>query len=200
MKRVLSALSILMTLFVISGCNDAEQDVLNGLRSRLIVAEQPTKIRSLADVHASGGPDEVVTVAGRIFALEMSPFDQETAAFNIIELPKPGHGHEDPGDCPFCRRELENAPAAVVQILDESGEVIAKPADQLLQLEKNQDVVVQGKATKVGEVLVISAESIHLLAETAAADLAAELNPVTPTNEPVDGLDTVPEPPPFPTS
>lgn len=136
----------------------------------------PEEVRSLAESHAEFEDGMEVCVAGRIFSNLMSPFDPDSAAFNIIEMPKPGHDHENPGDCPFCKREMENAATAIVQLQDETGEVLKYSAEQLLSLSENQDVVVMGRASKVGEIMIISAEKVHALTDENASKLAVQIH------------------------
>lgn len=196
------------------GCKPAANPMVDATRARVISSVQPSDPASLVSTYENfKGDDEEVTVVGRIFALGMDAFDRESATFNLTELPEPGHNHDDPGDCPFCKRKLENAATALVQIVDDSGEAISQPADGLLGLEKNQDVVVSGTATKVGDLMIITANSIHVLSEEAAKELATMVaaefedsdeelesipeppGPVPPSGDLADELETAPVPP-----
>jgi hypothetical protein len=47
--------------------------------------------------------------------------------------------------------------------MDEDGEVLKPSADKLLGLRKNQDVVVVGTASKVGDIMLVRASSLHVL-------------------------------------
>lgn len=191
----LSSLAALMVT-ALSGCSSSGTTVAPvsaTIRQQLLVEQPPVDVRSLkatyekfqADQAVTDQPatdqaatdqatavDQVVTVAGRIYALGMSPFDAKESVFTIMELPKPGHSHEDPGDCPFCLREMKNSKIAIVRVLDSSGKTYPQPADKLLGLTKNQDVIVQGKASQIGDTLVIELQSLHLLQEAASAELS----------------------------
>lgn len=157
-----------------TGCQEKGPDV-EAMRQRILLKQLPSGVQSLASTEASGELGQVAVV-GRIFADQMSPFDAESAIFNLIELPKPGHDHENPGDCPFCRRDMLNAPMATIQVVDESAEIIPVPADQLLGLTENQDVVVQGTARRVGDLIIVDASSVHVLAEDDALNFAKEIH------------------------
>lgn len=128
----------------------------------------PAKASSLEQLLEQDGLGEV-TLVGRIYGGKLEPFDRENASFTITILPDLGHSHDDPGDCPFCKRRAENAPFAVVEIRDNSGNLIKTPADKLLDLAKNQDVVVRGTATKLDEMIVISADKITKVADLETA-------------------------------
>ncbi|MBX3420644.1 MAG: hypothetical protein KF752_03715 [Pirellulaceae bacterium] len=174
------ALTYLTVPLLLAGCWSGSQNGSDALsqqyQQRLLVAEQPTDIRAIRDAYQAFQPDQSVTIAGRIYADGMSPFDPQQAVFTIIELPKPGHNHEDPGDCPFCRRELKNAKFSVVQVTDEAGMIVPRSADKLLGLSKNQNVVVFGKASLVGETLIVHLSGLHKLTSSAAEALSAQFH------------------------
>jgi hypothetical protein len=148
--------------------DSAYQEVVNRMR----LDAQPSEISSILSVYESFQPDQTVTIAGRIYAEGMSPFDPNEATFTVIELPKPGHNHEDPGDCPFCKRELRNAKIAMVKLLGDDGLPIPKSAEKLLDLQKNQDIVLTGVASQVGDTLVVSMKSFYLLSREDAEALS----------------------------
>jgi hypothetical protein len=163
-----------LALFAGAGCRPSVDAQLEEIRQQLMSARLPDSIVSIAEASRDLTSDREVTVSGRIFANGMQPFEADEASFNIIDLPKPGHNHEDPGDCPFCKRELESSASAIVKLVDTSGEVIPIAADQLLGLQKNQDVVVSGKANLIGDVLIVTASSLHVLSDEDSNNLAVE--------------------------
>jgi hypothetical protein len=196
-RRFAIALNFIAALMAaaLSGCSSSGTTVAPvsaAIRQQLIVEQPPVDVSSLKATYErfqatpavtehqtpeqtpeqATASDQVVTVAGRIYALGMSPFDATESVFTIMELPKPGHNHEDPGDCPFCLRELKNAKMAIVRVVDTSGKTYPQPADKLLGLTKNQDIVVQGKASQIGDTLVIELQSLYLLPEAASAELS----------------------------
>jgi hypothetical protein len=188
-RRFAIALNFIAALMAaaLSGCSSSGTTVAPvsaAIRQQLIVEQPPVDVSSLKATYErfqatpavtehqtpeqtpeqATASDQVVTVAGRIYATE--------SVFTIMELPKPGHNHEDPGDCPFCLRELKNAKMAIVRVVDTSGKTYPQPADKLLGLTKNQDIVVQGKASQIGDTLVIELQSLYLLPEAASAELS----------------------------
>ena len=159
-----------------AGCGDAQAEAYDEVRRRVLLKVVPNDVSSLAATHLAFEEGKQVRVVGRIFSALGSPFDPDVASFNLIELPKPGHNHDDPGDCPFCKRDMENAATAVIQIVDKAGNVLKPSADKLLGLSKNQDIVVEGTATKVGDIIIVSAEAIHVLSPEHSLDFAKRIH------------------------
>lgn len=163
-------------LMFMPGCRSEPDAEVAKLRLRILTDQLPSDVMSLAELDSGFKAAKKVRVVGRIFADQMSPFDPDSGAFSLIELPKPGHDHENPGDCPFCKREMENAATAIIQIVDESGKVLNMSAEQLLELEKNHDIVVEGEATKAGEILIVNATHVHVLNSDDALLLAKQIH------------------------
>ena len=159
-----------------AGCIDPQAQVFEEVKRRVLVEDMPPGVTSLAAAHAAFKEGEQVVVVGRIFSSLGSPFDPDTAAFHLIELPKPGHNHDDPGDCPFCKRDMENAANALVQVVDAAGKVLVPSANKLLGLSKNQDVVVVGALTKVVDIMLISSQTLHLLSPEVSLDFARRIH------------------------
>jgi hypothetical protein len=181
------AAAILVAVVVqLAGCGKAGtsvQAIDTKLQQQLFVDQQPSDVSSLKATYASfteqdaESTDREVTVAGRIYALEMSPFDAKESVFTILELPKAvAHKHDNPSDCPFCLREIRNSKLAIVRIVNSSGKTYPQPADTLVGLKKNQDVVVKGKAKQVGDTLLIQCENLHVLNEEAATALSSSFH------------------------
>jgi hypothetical protein len=158
------------------GCQGERSPSYADLRQRVLLSEVPPEVSSLSEAYAMYEEAKPVRVVGRIYSSFGSPFDPDSAVFNFIELPKPGHSHDDPGDCPFCKRDMENAAQAIVQVVQESGEILKPSADVLFGLSKNQDLVVEGTATKVGDIMVISASALHVLAPEKATEFAERIH------------------------
>ena len=161
----------------LTGCQEPEKTLnLDQLRDQVLTDKLPSAVVPIEKVYEESKEGAEITIAGRIFAADMYPFDRKYAAFSLIELPKPGHNHEDPGDCPFCKREMENAALATIQLVDESGELIEKSAEELLGLSENQDVVVDGQVVAIGEFLVVNANSIHPLSASDTKALSKQVH------------------------
>jgi hypothetical protein len=119
---------------------------------------------AMPDGPAADSSPESVVVVGRIFAGQMEPWEQGKAAFLLAELPDQGHGEgHDADNCPFCKRKAARAPTAIVQLVDDSGQVLAVDARKLLGVQSQDIVVIRGSAIP-GEhnSLVITAHNLHI--------------------------------------
>lgn len=158
------------------GCQGGHDSSYADLRKKVLLPLAPPDVSSLSEAYATYEEAKRVRVVGRIYSSLGSPFDPDTAVFNFIELPKPGHSHDDPGDCPFCKRDMEDAAQVIVQVVQDSGEILKPSADVLFGLSKNQDLVVEGTVTKVGDIMVISASKLHVLAPEKATEFAERIH------------------------
>jgi hypothetical protein len=160
MKRSLMLLSLVV--LVSWGCNKPPAPIADdGYRQQFMTNALDTTPSTIADVLKQESWESSVTVVGRIYGGDQDPFDAKTASFTIVERPEAGHDHEDPSDCVFCKRKLAESAMAVVKLVDKEGKPIPQPANQLLGLKKNQDIVVRGTPSRVGDLLVIAAEKIQ---------------------------------------
>ena len=96
-------------------------------------------------------------------------WDPDKAAFLVrdldvkVETHDEGHGDEG-DDCPFCRaakkKVLESL--ALVQVVDQEGDVIPTDARQLLGLQEEQVIVAEGEAEVEDGTLVFSASRVFV--------------------------------------
>ncbi len=173
MLQTSSALWTLVGLCFVIGCGPSEDPRIQQLRDKFLKQTPPetaNSIRQVLDMHAAGTGDlSAVTIVGRIHGGDLDPIDPDRASFALSELPEPGHNHDDPGDCPFCKPKAESAPVAVVQFTDAAGNVVDISTSELFGLAKNNDVVVAGVGTLVDEMLVLSAQTLTILPDTDTA-------------------------------
>ncbi|GAB5402242.1 MAG: hypothetical protein Aurels2KO_04730 [Aureliella sp.] len=173
MLRTSSALWTLVGLCFVVGCGPSDDPRLEQLKKQFLKQAPPEaadSIRQVLDMHAAGTGDlSAVTIVGRIHGGDLDPIDPKQASFALSELPEPGHNHDDPGDCPFCKHKAESAPVAVVQFEDEDGKIVDISTSELFGLTKNSDVVVSGSCTLVDEMLVLSAQSLTILPDVDSA-------------------------------
>jgi hypothetical protein len=162
MRRSLWLLSLVT--FASWGCDKSTVPVAdNGYRQQFLTNSLDATPSTIAAVLQQDSWESPVTVVGRIYGGDQNPFDAKSASFTVVERPEAGHDHEDPSDCVFCKRKLADGAMAVVKLVDPNGKPISQSADQLLGLKKNQDVIVQGKPSKVGDLLVIAADKIQIV-------------------------------------
>lgn len=163
----------LVGLCFVVGCGPTEDPRITELREQFLQTAPPAaadSIRAVLDRYADTEQQAAeVTIVGRIHGGELDPIDPKLASFALSELPDPGHNHDDPGDCPFCKHKAESAPFAVIQFTDSSGAVIDIPADDLFGLAKNNDVVVTGTSTLVEDMLVVSASRVTIMPDVDSA-------------------------------
>ena len=159
-----------------AGCRPQDDPLVTKAKHQFLVTDCPTNPMSIATLANNPELAGMVTIAGRIYGGDMSPFDPHFATFTIIDLPEPGHSHEDPGDCPFCKHKADNAAMAVIQLLDDRQQPIGMPADKLLGLRPNQDVVVTGSPYRVDDLLLVKATTVHMLDEPTALELAKKFD------------------------
>lgn len=118
-------------------------------RDRILLPTEPKPAVSLEAAREAAKSKPEVVVVGRITAGGSEPWVTGKAAFVITELPPEddSHSHEaghDPDSCPFCKHRASKAPMAVVQFLDDEGNVLPIDARKLFGLKKNQVVVIRG--------------------------------------------------------
>ncbi len=162
MSSALCAATLLVASFGL-GCDNAVDPKLREMRSRFVLAEEPAAPTSIEAAIPTIAEKPEVTLLGRINAGTSEPFEPAQATMVLSEAPDPAHNH-DPGDCPFCKRRLENAKSCIVRFLDEKGEVIKQDARKLLGVTKDQDVVVTGHATLLTQldILQVDASGIYI--------------------------------------
>jgi hypothetical protein len=179
--RWMNALVLLFAAALQAGCGPAVSPIAEKYKAQLLQQELDGQITSIQHALAAGTDDETASdepliVVGKIYGGDLPAFDAEKASFTIIELPEPGHDHEDPGDCVFCKRKLENAEMAVVHLVDENEAEIEIPADQLLGLMSGMNILAMGHVERVGDMLVVKAKQISILDEARASSIYKSLN------------------------
>lgn len=156
---------LLGAVVLVAGCESAEDAEVQSQRQRFLLTGEPAHSVSIAEARKRLADDSSVTIVGRIGAVDADPWESGKAAFVISEVPDDDHAHagHDPADCPFCKRRAANAPVAMVQFLDEHGQVLPIDARRLLDVEAGQVVVVQGQAQPNDlDILVVSADGIYV--------------------------------------
>jgi len=177
----LKSSSIWSIVFVIAlsvGCNESLDPEVLASRSKVLLSAAPEGPQSIAvakelaqsqsELSASESSPREVTLVGRIEGGDFDPFDKEIAAFMLSELPAGNHDDEeghDADNCPFCKRRAANAPKAHVVLVDENANPISYPAPYLLDLERGDQVIVQGNAHWNDELnlLEVKSSGIYIL-------------------------------------
>ncbi len=151
----------------LAGCGLFGDGELAAQRARLLLAEEPAGAVSIEEAREQLAENDRVVLVGRIGAGADNPFVNGSAEFLLSEIVAGGHDHapgHDADDCPFCRRAAAEAPTALVQFLDEQGEVLPIDAPKLFGVERGGIVVVRGRG-EIAEHLDlfrITADGIYL--------------------------------------
>ncbi len=148
-------LVVALAAVMLGGCGSVESTdsppaaEIDGARF-LLDAEPAGALNVIAVLQDAQDGDEVVVV-GRVGG-EADPWVEDLAAFSIADVSlKPCNERED-DECPVpwdycCEPDLATS-RTLVKVVDEKGEVVARGAQQLLNMKELQTVVVQGKARR----------------------------------------------------
>lgn len=188
-RRVQFAAGSLLALYTI-GCNPPgpriDPAVLASYREQFLLADEPASPSTVAEVRATLEKNADPTAATPVVLMGQvggvpNPFeetqpdfpwntseatfylvDQDVASKLKAHLAEQGPDHQD---CPFCARAIRKSvdSMAAVSLRDKSGKPIRIAASDLLELDEEEVVVIQGNASLLaGSMLVIDAEKIHV--------------------------------------
>lgn len=155
----------------IPGCaeNGASSPAVSAARTKYLLGAEPAAATTFVEARQQADGASEVVVTGRIGVPDQEPWTAGKAAFVIRDAAEEGaesHGGEthDPANCPFCKRKASQPEAqAIVQFVDEQGNVLPIDARELFGLAVNQKVTVRGKAKMVdAETLVVSADGLFV--------------------------------------
>lgn len=165
----LFSLALVTSLALAAGCDCIESNELTAYhRGRLLLDSEPVDAQGVIDLRESLGEDskeQEIVVVGRIGGGK-PVFEPDHSLFLIVDpSAAPAHHHHDDcgDDCPFCSKGADEETIAYVHCVDDAGQTLSVPADQLLGLKSGQTVVISGKA-KLDDAgnLVIKATGIYV--------------------------------------
>lgn len=154
-----------VTAFASVGCTPSEDPATVNARAKLLLSAEPDGGVGVLEAREKLAESNQLVVVGTIGASDAT-WDPGKAVFTMTdpEIASHGPGH-DPDNCPFCKARKEKTPdaTAIVQVLDEQGEILNVDARQVLQAEPGQTVVVvgTGEINPLGS-LVVSADKIFV--------------------------------------
>jgi hypothetical protein len=162
----------LFALLAIAGCSKsdpagagAKGANLDG--SKYLLGSEPEGGADVIAVRESAQNDDQVTIVGRIGG-SADPWVEGMAAFSIVDPSLKACSDIEGDACPkpwdyCCELDKLKTATALVKVVDESGEVVAADARELLNVKELQTVVVQGKAQRDDEGnLTVLATGIHV--------------------------------------
>lgn len=133
--------------------------------AKFLLNEEPANACCIADVRQSIADRQEIVVFGRIGGVP-DPWTPGRAAFVIADpaVDFEAHEHECSDACAFCKTKQDTAATmALVQFLDDSGNVLTTDARKLFNVTAGQMVVVRGHAgTDAAGHLVISATGLYV--------------------------------------
>jgi hypothetical protein len=164
------AVIIVLLAAWLPGCERAEDPAVLQQRQQLLLADEPDGAVGVIEArhHATEQPQPIVLL-GRVGAGGDGTWDPKRAAFVVADttatVEELAHAHAEHHDnCPFCKEKATTGPqlTAIIQLVDEAGDVIPIDARRLLALKEQQLVVVRG----VGQIdalgnLVVTADGIY---------------------------------------
>lgn len=169
---ILSTFGVLTFVLLLNGlgCGSASGDADPATvahRTRFLLTSEPAGALSIAEAETKLESSPEVVLIGQIGAGDHEPWEPGKASFVVSELPGGGHGDapgHDAANCPFCKkRGATKTTLAIVQFLDERGDVLPIDARKLFSLKPGQVVVVQGQAAVNDlKMLVVSAKGIAI--------------------------------------
>ncbi len=137
----------------------------------MMLHEQPTDAKPVADVREAAEDGMQVTILGRIGG-DTNPWVDGRAAFTIVD-PKLNPCHPSEG-CPTpwdycCSTDQLPKNRAMIKVVDATGGTVEEDARKLLGLKELQTVVVKGKAKRdeAGNLTVL-ASGVFVVPETEA--------------------------------
>ncbi|MEM8865168.1 MAG: hypothetical protein AAGF31_06425 [Planctomycetota bacterium] len=175
-----SALLVAATI----GCSKPEPldpAVISEYRTTFLVDEEPAGAESPIDLREQEGgfSEGEVVLIGQIGGVANPwkqtepefPWKSDEATFFLVDAGTAAafseHTGDDPNhaeECAFCAAHAaDNVDSiAVVTFTDATGKPIAADARELLDLQNDAVVVVQGKAKMAGELLIVQADSLYV--------------------------------------
>jgi hypothetical protein len=137
------------------------------LREKYVLTTDPANAVTLEKAKTEIAEHPAVVVKGKIG----ETFETGKASFIISEiLESHNHAPGEEDNCPFCKHRAANAPKAIVQFVNEKGEIVPIDARELLGVDKDQIVTIKGEAKLDSlQTLVITASGVYLEPKQVAA-------------------------------
>ncbi len=141
--------SVALLFLVISGCAEKTDPRILSIRQKTVLTESPGESIPIKQAREASEKGEEFIISGKVGAHDLNQWWVDGyATFWITEAGQDqsnhgGPGH-DPDTCPFCRRKYKET-VAVIQSVDEKGNVIPIDAKTLFGLETGDLVTVKGK-------------------------------------------------------
>ena len=150
------------------GCGQAENKAKTEAKSRAyLLTAAPEGAKGVLEIKNSAADGNDVVVIGRVGGSER-PLVPGRASFTIVDTSFKSCSDREGDSCPtpwdYCCEPTEELQKGtlLVRIVDESGNVVAQPADQLLGLQPLQTVIIAGKVRRGEGSFVLLAKGVHI--------------------------------------
>ena len=154
------------------GCAGSATNGPTAAGAKVLLDTEPTDVGGIIELKSAmitgiAASGDQTAVAGRV--VNGQDWEPDQAMFLVRdlqadELHAHDHGDGDHSDCAFCQaKEKETGALALIQVIDETGQVLGTDARQLLGLQENEVVVAQGSGTIDEDgTLVFAASKIYI--------------------------------------
>jgi len=138
-------------LFLLPGCGQSSSAEFDAVRNRLLLDQEPENAVTIEQARQSAAETDEVTLIVKVGNRNFTTWhDTEHAAMFVSEgFPgsdyNVGPGH-DSSTCPFCKWKWKEVDSmAILQITDESKNVLPISCDQIFDFQEGDEIVITGK-------------------------------------------------------
>lgn len=146
-------LSLPLVCLLLGGCGESIPPEILAARQRLLLDKEPQGAISIEDARKLVADDPLVTLIVKVGNRNFENWSEQNQARFFVSEGFPGSDYNigpdhDPSTCPFCKwKWKEEDSLAVVQVVDESGNMLSVSADSVLDLNDGDVITIEGKAS-----------------------------------------------------
>ncbi len=147
--RVFVSLIFSFYCLVFSGCSEKVDPKILAIRQSIQAEQSPGKSESVKIAREAAEKGDEFIITGKVGVKDLNQWWVDgQAAFWITEASQDEANHggpnHDPASCPFCSRKYKET-VAVIQPVDENGNLVSVDAKTLFNLQAGDLVTVKGK-------------------------------------------------------
>ena len=169
---LLACLMLALGAVGLTGCEKsdaADKAAISKHRDKFLLAEEPAGAKGVIDTREEMPRQGEMVVVGKvggradIFTKGQARFFMADASVSLVT---DGHQHKEGEECAYCRDKAnatKQTMIAIVQFVDDDGNVVPASADELFDIKANDTIVVRGRA-HLGEDdwLIIAAKGLYV--------------------------------------
>lgn len=145
LRSFASCIALFLFAFAFAGCAKFDAGSV-AADPRFLLPAAPASSVGVNELKEKVKSGDQVSVSGRVGG-GVKPWIEGRAAFVLVDSYAPLPSAECGPDCPHCAAEIA-ASSMVVKFLDENGKTIAVDSRQLLGVKEEEEVIVNGVATR----------------------------------------------------